>query len=157
MTETTLVLSGIAFVILSFVAASVVVYEMFFARRIDWHDALGVIEESSVQFGEDSPYAMIRYKFLVGDQPYWGNQTSFANLGYNLADVEAFVERHPIGSGVIVYFDPDDPEFKSTLDVKASYTNQATKRRSFTSAVAVIFLLLLPLAVGIGLIYFGLR
>lgn len=89
----------------------------FVFRSSKSSDSLGVIEESNLQFDHDgTPFVQIRFKFLVNEQPYWGNQTIRESSLLNGEKIATILQRYSIGAGVIVYFDPQDIEYSSTLD-----------------------------------------
>lgn len=124
-----------------------------FRNQTLWKDAIGVIEESSLQYDSDGGcYPAIRYKFLVGDQPYWGNQSHFLAASQEASSNQAIVEKLPIGQGVIVYFNPADPENDSTLESPAS-----SEIKRFHEVIIAFVILGVMLLLGVLSLYFGIN
>jgi hypothetical protein len=59
-------------------------------------------------------YPLVEYEYEVGGKPYTGRRIS---IGEQAADsgVAETLARYPVGAGVLVYYDPKDPE-KAVLE-----------------------------------------
>ena len=87
-------------------------YETVASRS--WPSANAVIEESSIQIDHDfESDVVIRFKFYVAQQPYWGNQVIRVNRTYDRDQLDT---EYPIGKKVSIVYDPNDPDTQSKLN-----------------------------------------
>ena len=81
-------------------------YETVTSRS--WPSANAVIEESSIQIDHDfESDVVIRFKFYVAQQPYWGNQVIRVDRTYDRDQLDT---EYPIGKKVSIVYDPNDPD-----------------------------------------------
>ena len=126
----------------------------YFRPPIEWKEAMGVIEESNVQPSDDSPTAsaVFRFKFLVEDQPYWGNDRVWRD---SVVAAQELADQLPVGAGVTIYFDASNPEIESTL-VKPRDDGTASFHQIVLGVIVLALLTAIPLVVGGLLISWGL-
>ena len=86
------------------------VYRSF--TEANWRSVSGVIEESSIQHDDDSVYVLLRYQFLIDDQPYWGNQTIWSRNEKTAIETLADLA---VGKKIKIEYHPNDPETQSRL------------------------------------------
>jgi hypothetical protein len=90
------------------------------ARRMTtWPSVLGrvtasaVVAEGAFQTdGSTSYYPQIRYTYVVAGRGYAGQRRSLLNVGVEgvfRGGAQRIVERYPVGSDVLVFYDPANP------------------------------------------------
>lgn len=105
------------------IAGSVVVWGGFElrdrARRMNaWRSVRGTVTGSAVvadgtfDDGSTAYRPRIRYKYVVAEQEYSGQRRSLINVGVGFflrGAAQRIVDRYPVGSEVIVFYDPANP------------------------------------------------
>ena len=80
-------------------------------RSPSWPRVNGVIEESSVQYDDDSaPYPAVRYKYYIDGIPYHCDRIQYEARSCTSEVAERLVAKYPIGKSILVYYRDDDPE-----------------------------------------------
>jgi len=99
---------GFPLVCLALILLRTVVWVFELVESSSWPSTYGVIQESSIQLDHDGDSdVVLRFMFVIDDQPYWGNQTMSVKRDYDRARLEA---DYPIGKTVSVIYNPADPE-----------------------------------------------
>jgi len=91
----------------------------------NWPNAEGKIIESEI-IGERALRAEIKFKYLVHDSIYFGisdfNIPGFGSKNYRRKNARIIKNDNPVGSKIVVYFDPNNPEV-STLRYGPYWSN----------------------------------
>ena len=87
-------------------------------RMITWPSVRGSITGSTVvadgtfEDGSAAYYPQIQYRYVVAGQEYAGQRRSLVNVGvgrFLQAGPRKIVEQYPVGSEVVVFYDPANP------------------------------------------------
>lgn len=87
----------------------------------NWMSVPGQIESSEVASRRhNTRYAQVEYTYSVGGSAYRNDRLSLGDgVPSGFADADDFVQRHPPGTPVVVYYDPRDPS-KSSISTAGS-------------------------------------
>ncbi len=83
---------------------------------LSWPTVPGTVRASDVltTYHDHTRYdrGSVLYQYVVGGTTYWSDTVSLSAVGVagDLQRARETVSRHPVGSEVVVYYDPDDPE-----------------------------------------------
>jgi hypothetical protein len=87
-------------------------------RMITWASVRGsvtrtaIVADGTFEDGSAAYYPRISYRYVVAGKEYSGERRSLINVGtgrFLRAGLREVVERYPVGSEVIVFYDPADP------------------------------------------------
>ena len=96
-----------------------IIYGLYQRRRLRasaaWNQTLGTIAAAEVvedNAGDSVQFKLhVRYQYVVDGRHYTGNRVEFGGRQYiRKKKAQAQLERFPVDSSVIVYFNPDKPE-----------------------------------------------
>ena len=120
----TYLLIGLGIVVIGLVFLAIGVGLVNLARRtmkrsrasLSWPTVSGVVRASDVLTRIDQQTrfdrASVLYQYVVGGTTYWSDTMSISawEVAGDMQRARETVSRHPVGSQVRVYYDPDDPE-----------------------------------------------
>ena len=72
-----------------------------------------VPDDTPMEDGSTAYYPQISYEYVVGGHEYRGQRRSLVNVGgsgLNRGMGERVLARYPVGSEVVVFYDPQDPK-----------------------------------------------
>ncbi len=122
---------------------------------LSWPTVSGRVRASDVltRFDEQTRYdrASVLYQYVVGGTTYSSDTVSLgaAEVGGNVQQARETVSRHPVGSQVRVYYDPDDPEAAVLVPGTAAFSGM-------TLAISIFFAATGGFQVLVGLIWVAL-
>jgi hypothetical protein len=97
---------------------------------LSWPTVSGVVRASDVltRVEQQARYdrASVLYQYVVGGTTYWSDTMSISawEVAGDMQRARETVSKHPVGSQVRVYYDPDDPE-AAVLDRSADAVRKA--------------------------------
>ena len=159
----TSLLIGLGIVVIGLVFGAIGVGLAISARRtvkrsrasLSWPTVSGTVRASDVltRYDQQSRYdqASVLYQYDVGGTTYWSDTVSLAvmEVAGNMQRARETVSRHPVGSAVRVYYDPDDPEAAVLVPGTAAYSGTLL-------AIGIFFAVKGAIEVLVGLIWVAL-
>jgi hypothetical protein len=96
------------------------------ANSTDWSYTTGRVIESkllraSKQGGSRGRMASVKYVYTVNGNNYQNDRISYLHsLGYNTVPNREFVNNHPVGTQIKVYYDPSEPSHSTLIPGRSS-------------------------------------
>jgi hypothetical protein len=85
----------------------------------DWKKVKGVVTDAYIERREcesgTTYYPKITYKYQIEGQNYEAHEWSYNVINGNEDEVQEIIDRHPVGHGIDVYYDPMKPS-RAILD-----------------------------------------
>ena len=120
-------------VLIALIALSIGLYSMYHGTKIliyakkskSWPSIQGVVTDSHVTSDKSgnggSLYSPnVKYKYTVIGKTYMNDLISFASKSGDLTYAKGIVEKYMPGKSVIVYFEPNDPQFSVLVPGKGT-------------------------------------
>ncbi len=128
---------------------------------LSWPTVPGTVRASDVltTFYDHTRYdqASVLYQYVVGGTTYWSDTMSLAaaRVGGNIQQARETVSRHPVGSPVRVYYDPDNPEAAVLAPGIAAFSGMTLAMGIFLAVTGVGLVLVGLIWVALVVFVFG--